>query len=392
MPLKIHIAENISRYRKLKGLTQEDLAQRLGVSAQAVSNWERGGYPDITLLPALAAHLGLTIDALMGNGPEQREGELGEIKEKSAELYHSGPAALVDYLKPYYYKYPHELWIADCLCDAIVREKTHLRENYSIVKEACERILEETKYPWDRERAIGFMCMTCPDEELEEWQYRCAEFYSSTTSEVLEARFMYQQRTEEFLLRHYINNFSTFCHLSWREDITNPHARLAFDLKKAAGEKKYLIKAIEALSAVDGEVAPAWYGALGQFSVETAWSLCAIGETEEGYNYLDDAFYWYEKWVEIPNGTLLEVGDKYAFGGIRIKKGGYDCSNLILPDGTIEWHPYGLLFMADKSDLYIAMTAEKGGGWYTGCEGFDSVREDERFKELVKQAEKMMKR
>lgn len=390
MPLKIHIAENISRYRKQKGLTQEDLAQRLGVSAQAVSNWERGGYPDITLLPALAAHLGLTIDALMGNCPEQQTGELGEIERKSRELYESDPAALIEYIKPYYYKYPHELWIADLLCDAIIREKTHLQENYPIVKEASKRILEETKYRWDRERAIWFMCMASPDDELEEWQDLCPDFYSSTASEILEQRFMYHGRNGELLLRHYINNFKAFCHLCLREDIANPFALLSFAPEKAVGEGKFIIKAIKSVTEIDGEPAPAWYGALGEFSARTAWQLFALGEIEEGYKYLEDAFYWYEKWTDIPEGTLMDVGDSYAFGGIKIKKcTNYDCWHFTLPDGSTEWHPYGLLFTAEKYDLYQVMTVEKGGGWYTGCEGFDRVRGEERFKQLLGRAERI---
>lgn len=390
MPLKIHIAENISRFRKQKGLMQEDLAQRLGVSAQAVSNWERGGYPDITLLPALAAHLGLTIDALMGNGPEQQTGELAEVERKSRELYDSDPAALIEYIKPYYYKYPHELWIADLLCDAIIREKTHLRENYPLVKEASKRVLKESEYRWDRERAIWFMCMASPDDELEEWQNRCPDFYSSTVSEILEQRFKYHGRNEELLARHYINNFKTFCHLCLREDITNPSALLSFDPEKAVGEGKFIIKAIKDVTEIDGEPAPAWYGALGEFSARTSWQLFALGEIEEGYKYLEDAFYWYEKWTDIPEGTLMDVGDRYAFGGIKIKKcTDYDCWHFTLPDGSTEWHPYGLLFTADKFDLYQVMTVENGGGWYTGCDGFDCVRGEERFKELVGRAERI---
>ena len=53
-------AERLKQIRKEKGLSQEDLAELLDVSRQAVSKWERGcGAPDISLLPALAAALGV---------------------------------------------------------------------------------------------------------------------------------------------------------------------------------------------------------------------------------------------------------------------------------------------------------------------------------------------
>ena len=50
------VAEVIRKKRKEQGLTQEQVAQRLGVSAPAVNKWERGSsYPDITILPAWRA-------------------------------------------------------------------------------------------------------------------------------------------------------------------------------------------------------------------------------------------------------------------------------------------------------------------------------------------------
>lgn len=60
------IGKNIKRLRQNKGMTQERLAQKLGISAQAVSKWEKGiAFPDISLLPVLADDLGVSIDELM---------------------------------------------------------------------------------------------------------------------------------------------------------------------------------------------------------------------------------------------------------------------------------------------------------------------------------------
>lgn len=59
------IGENIRALRLRKGLTQEQVAQQLGVTYQAVSKWENGtNTPDIALLPKIAALFGVTIDAL----------------------------------------------------------------------------------------------------------------------------------------------------------------------------------------------------------------------------------------------------------------------------------------------------------------------------------------
>ena len=65
-------AENLQAFRKKNGLTQEDLAELLGVSRQAVSKWEQGdGYPEVEKLLVLAEKLGVSLDALMGREPSE---------------------------------------------------------------------------------------------------------------------------------------------------------------------------------------------------------------------------------------------------------------------------------------------------------------------------------
>ena len=60
------IGNRIQKSRKEKGLTQEELAAKLGVSSQAVSKWENdASCPDISLLPELCRVLGVTTDELL---------------------------------------------------------------------------------------------------------------------------------------------------------------------------------------------------------------------------------------------------------------------------------------------------------------------------------------
>ena len=60
------IGSVISELRKTKGVTQEELAKYVGVSAQAVSKWENGGVPDTELLPKIADYFNISIDVLFG--------------------------------------------------------------------------------------------------------------------------------------------------------------------------------------------------------------------------------------------------------------------------------------------------------------------------------------
>lgn len=64
----MQLSQNIKRLRLERNLTQEQLAERLGVSAQAVSKWETSDtYPDGSLLVPLAEQLGVSLDELFGH-------------------------------------------------------------------------------------------------------------------------------------------------------------------------------------------------------------------------------------------------------------------------------------------------------------------------------------
>ena len=69
------LGARISALRREKGLTQEMLAQRMGVSPQAVSKWERGlAFPNPVWLDELADILGTSIDSLLtGRVPKNKE-------------------------------------------------------------------------------------------------------------------------------------------------------------------------------------------------------------------------------------------------------------------------------------------------------------------------------
>lgn len=76
--MKSNIGEVICQYRQMHKMTQEEFALRLGVTAQAVSKWERGnGLPDVSLLAGICKVLDVSPSALIG--VEERVVENGNI-------------------------------------------------------------------------------------------------------------------------------------------------------------------------------------------------------------------------------------------------------------------------------------------------------------------------
>jgi len=104
----IQIGFNIAAKRKMKGLTQEELAQHMGVSKPAVSKWESGqSYPDILLLPVLAAYFNISVDELIGYEPQMEAADIRKLYRRLANAFAKDPFERVygecqDYIKKYY--------------------------------------------------------------------------------------------------------------------------------------------------------------------------------------------------------------------------------------------------------------------------------------------------
>ena len=73
------IGDVIKKYRKNKGMTQEEMAACLGITTPAVNKWERGNtLPDITLLAPIARLLDITTDELLSFKDELTDEEINQ--------------------------------------------------------------------------------------------------------------------------------------------------------------------------------------------------------------------------------------------------------------------------------------------------------------------------
>jgi len=84
--MKETIGKRISYLRREKGITQEEMAEKLGVTPQAVSKWENDiSYPDILLLPKLAEMLGVSVDELLSGETKKETRLLPEEERKNID-------------------------------------------------------------------------------------------------------------------------------------------------------------------------------------------------------------------------------------------------------------------------------------------------------------------
>lgn len=76
----MQIGKTIRKYRKETGMTQEEMANRLGVTTPAVNKWENeNSYPDITLLAPIARLLGISLDTLLSFQEELTKEEIASL-------------------------------------------------------------------------------------------------------------------------------------------------------------------------------------------------------------------------------------------------------------------------------------------------------------------------
>ncbi len=89
--MMMYLPANLKKYRIAKGLTQEEVAAFLGITAQSVSKWERGeSYPDITFLPALANIFETSVDLLIGMDAIRAEETRYNIHKAAVEYQKNG--------------------------------------------------------------------------------------------------------------------------------------------------------------------------------------------------------------------------------------------------------------------------------------------------------------
>lgn len=149
----INIAENIVRLRHEKRITQEQLAQFIGVTKAAVSKWETGqSMPDIVILPMLAAFFDITVDELIGYIPQLSKEQIQKWYQEFAQKFADSPfeqvmAETQSYVKKYYSCYPFLFQVCVLWLNHVMLADNRQRQSevFQSISELCEHIMQNCR-------------------------------------------------------------------------------------------------------------------------------------------------------------------------------------------------------------------------------------------------------
>ena len=151
--MKTILNEKLRELRRKKDITQEELANRFGISPQAVSKWERGeGFPDITLLPELAQYFDVTIDELMGMEEERMRAKLDAYDEEDREYGNLGETEKrVALWERAHEEFPNSVRATYALMSALYSNENADKER----KKTLERIVALGEALWNDPKAVN---------------------------------------------------------------------------------------------------------------------------------------------------------------------------------------------------------------------------------------------
>jgi transcriptional regulator with XRE-family HTH domain len=139
---EINIAKILVNKRKEKGITQDELANYIGVSKASVSKWETGqSYPDVTFLPMLASYFNISIDELIDYQPQMTKEDIQKLYKRLSSDFTVKPFDSVmedcrGIIKKYYSCFPLLVQMGILMVNHVELVKSDQQKISALIEEA----------------------------------------------------------------------------------------------------------------------------------------------------------------------------------------------------------------------------------------------------------------
>lgn len=311
--MKLCIGENIRCYRQKMSITQENLAEALGVSCQAISRWETGAaYPDIEMIPRIARFFSVSADVLMGidkvGSEEKKEEYIRSIERLKSSKKYEEAFSLAEEAR---HEFPDDWDVVMTLCRLLfLRINTGGKDYLPELRRYCGLIWEECTDRSIQMEAIEMMVCAAEDEaETEEW-IRKSQF-GKTVYDLRLARCEFRGEWEERECVKESMNLEAilkFC-FNMRPRWCGPEQSVEGNL--------IALQLLDVVSERNGSDAFLWDYAF--YNTRLCAGLFACGRVEEGYEVMEKAVEMLERWFAIPDGTEIPY-NCYCFRNLTYVK------------------------------------------------------------------------
>ena len=358
------IGATIKQLRQEQDITQEQLADALGITSRAVSQWENGRTaPDISQLPALANFFDVTTDRLLGVDIKRKEEEIKAIIKHIDKFDSEGRIdKIIEYLNEKIKLYPREPKLIMRLAYALYgyyfgQGKADTDE---LEKEKTEQIVSLCQ------RALGFYG---PNDDNSEPKHLMVLIYSEM-GELDKARTIAESLpniacTRDTLLDRCIKDEKEArihrqetLFWSFLQNISNTFWWLYRDTAYNFEQKIEILDAFETvIRTVTGDEPGFYYDRLSILARQKAWCLLHMGEIDKSIDMLEAAYEYADRFETLPDGMrytpcwLSEIDFKREY--------------VLKHDTNTEY-----------DDLYEYMTSPND-------EPYETLKGNERFEKLV---------
>jgi transcriptional regulator with XRE-family HTH domain len=385
--MKLNIGENIRRLRRAADMTQEQLADKLGVAFQSISRWENGTtYPDIEFLPALAGIFGVTVDELMGGEAIRRDEEIARKMNEFRELC-SSETTTAERLLPVLRDLHRSCLPVTRVCEdiwwmfrRILNGNPEIKKNPAIIKElrdTAEELLSRPIPQWMHDSVVWDMAHLEDETYVGSFLERHATGKDLSSDSLLFSRYL---RNGDWQKANSIRQKKLYNMVT---DLVFGQLLTRFEPRSLEENRQVHDTVLTFLHNLCGVTPGSAYPVTGDGSVDifvkhrlwlgyrSAAYHAATGDTETAFAALEDTVSMWEAFMGLSEGAAITCKG-FCLEGIVMKKT-HRCED----DGE-EWVRY-----SDESlDICVHITAREALYPLTDPEAwrsFDPIRTDPRF-------------
>ncbi len=407
--MKLSLGDNIRRLRRARDLTQEQLADRLGVTYQSVSRWENStAYPDIELLPAISDVFSVSVDELLGVPETEREKQAQALCDEFCRVMNTSVPeegkgewlkSLADIVRKLRVDYAGcdavwKFWL-NCY-DWLLREEPILSE----VRLFAEARLEKCPGSADVIRA---MVLVEDEEKLEAFLKRHATEYDVSRNALLLHRYTYRMEEEKALplkQQRLFEDIDDAVSSTFMTPYPAHHGKIEYAYATNTTQLGILHAFAEEMPTAEHPITCGgdidfWAEARIELGMLRVSYLSGMGDTEGAFAVLEDVVSLLERVMKITD--RIELPTSRFTPDIRwtAEESWFNPNNR---PGKLERNIFinssnNCCYCVYPSNVLHMLTVPSGWAWYDTVRNsswFDSIRNDSRYQGYIERVERLV--